>query len=121
MNLVVLAGRATKEPEVRYGQNNMAIAKYSIAVDRGRDKGTDFVNITAFDKSAEFAEKYIKKGAKFLITGHIATGSYEKDGKKVHTFDVIADKQEFCESKGTSEAVPQIDFPVDIEDEDLPF
>lgn len=121
MNLVVLMGRATKEPEVRYGQNGMAIAKYSIAVDRGRDKGTDFVNITAFDKSAEFAEKYIKKGTKILVTGRIQTNSYEREGKKIYTFDVIADMQEFCEPKGTSEAVPHLDFPIDSEEEDLPF
>lgn len=124
MNLTVLMGRATKDPEVRYGQNNMAIAKYSLAVDRGgKDKGADFINITAFDKSAEFAEKYIKKGTKLLVTGHITTGSYtNKDGAKVYTTDVIADKQEFCESKGEQPKpiTEAFDFPV-VEEEDLPF
>lgn len=112
MNKVILMGRLTRDPEVRYSQNDgsMAIAKYSLAVDRrGRassqdgDQTADFINITAFGKAGEFAEKYLHKGTKVLVTGRIQTGSYtNKDGVKVYTTDVIAEDQEFAESKNAS-------------------
>lgn len=127
MNLVVIAGRLTKDPDVRYsqGDSTMAIGKYTLAVDRkGKDAGTDFINIVAFGKNGEFAEKYLHKGTKILVTGRIQTGSYtNKDGQKVYTTDVIAEEQEFCEKKETTDEgnkFPGINFPVDEED-DLPF
>lgn len=103
MNKVILLGRLTKDPEVRYsqGENNMAIARYTIAVDRrSKDKEADFINCVAFGRNGEFAEKYLSKGMKILICGHIQTGSYtNKEGVKVYTTDVIVDEQEFAESK----------------------
>ena len=128
MNKVILMGRLTKDPEVRYaqGDSSMAIANYSIAVDRkGNDAGTDFINIVAFGKNGEFAEKYLHKGTKVLITGHIQTGSYtNKDGNKVYTTDVVAEEQEFAESKKAEESAPKsfdgINFEIEVED-DLPF
>lgn len=128
MNKVILMGRLTKDPEVRYaqGDSSMAIGNYSIAVDRkGKDAGTDFINIVAFGKNGEFAEKYLHKGTKVLITGRIQTGSYtNKDGNKVYTTDVVAEEQEFCESKKAEDNkgndFSSINFPVEEED-DLPF
>ena len=114
MNKVILMGRLTRDPEVRYsaGDNAMAIARYSLAVDRrrrangGADEQTaDFINCVSFGKTAEFAEKYLRKGTKMLVTGRIQTGSYtNKDGVKVYTTDVVVEEQEFAESKGTGEA-----------------
>jgi single-strand DNA-binding protein len=112
MNKVILMGRLTRDPEVRYSQGNqqMAIAKYTLAVDRRRartndsnEQTADFIGITAFGKAGEFAEKYFRKGTKVLVTGRIQTGSYtNKDGAKVYTTDVIAEDQEFAESKNSS-------------------
>ncbi len=107
MNKVILMGRLTRDPEVRYsqGDSSTAIARYSLAVDRRRTSGggeqtADFINIVAFGRSAEFAEKYFRKGMKVLVTGRIQTGSYtNKDGQKVYTTDVVVEDQEFCESK----------------------
>lgn len=124
MNNVSLIGRLTRDPEVRYAQSNSkAVARFSLAVDR-IGEGADFINIVAFDKTAEFIEKYFKKGMKIALTGHINTGSYDdKDGKKVYTTDVIADRVEFCESKQSSESKDSYDptaIPDGIEDE-IPF
>lgn len=108
MNKIILMGRLTKDPEI-HGDGTGAVARYSLAVDRRfKNKDgeieTDFINIVAFGKSAEFAEKYFNKGMKVLITGRIQTGSYtNKDGQKVYTTDVVAEDQEFCESKGSSQ------------------
>ncbi len=109
MNKVILMGRLTRDPDVRYsqGENPTAIARYSLAVDRrfnrGEDNNTDFINIVAFGKAGEFAEKYLHKGTKVLVTGRIQTGSYtNKDGQKVYTTDVVAEDQEFAESKNAS-------------------
>ena len=109
MNKVILMGRLTRDPDVRYsqGENSMAIARYSLAVDRrfnrGEENNTDFINIVAFGKAGEFAEKYLHKGTKVLVTGRIQTGSYtNKDGQKVYTTDVVAEDQEFAESKNAS-------------------
>nr|DAI43933.1 MAG TPA: Single strand binding protein [Caudoviricetes sp.] len=107
MNKVILMGRLTRDPEVRYSQGNqqpVAIARYSIAVDRrfkqdGQPEA-DFISCIAFGKLAEFAEKYLHKGTKIAVTGRIQTGSYtNKDGQKVYTTDVVVEEQEFCESK----------------------
>ena len=111
MNKVILMGRLTRDPEVRYtqGETPSAIARYSLAVDRrirssNNENNTDFINIVAFGKAGEFAEKYFRKGTKVLITGRIQTGSYtNKDGVKVYTTDVVAEDQEFAESKNNSD------------------
>ena len=136
MNKVILMGRACNEPEVRRSQDGQTvIAKYSLAVNRrraaeGQEQTADFIRITAFGKAGEFTEKYIKKGTKLLVTGHIQTGSYkDNDNKTVYTTDVIAEDQEFCESKkaeGNTNNVDQDGFsqlgmPVEVEDDDLPF
>lgn len=109
MNKVNLLGRLTRDPEVRWTQQNssqesMCIARYTLAVDRrGKDAGADFISIVAFGKAGEFAEKYFKKGTKIALTGRIQTGSYtNKDGVKVYTTDVVVEEQEFAESKGTA-------------------
>lgn len=108
MNKVILMGRLTRDPEVRYSGDSepMAIARYSLAVDRRRrsdsnsDQTADFIQVVAFGKNGEFAEKYLHKGIKILLEGRIQTGSYtNKDGVKVYTTDVVAENQEFAESK----------------------
>ena len=112
MNRVVLIGRLTKDPEVRYsqGENATAVARYTLAVDRrfnrNNDEQTaDFINCVAFGRSGEFAEKYLHKGTKIAITGRIQTGSYtNKDGVRVYTTDVVVEDQEFAESKNASAA-----------------
>ena len=111
MNKVILMGRLTRDPEVRYtnGGNQMAVARYSLAVDRrGRRNDSDgqtadFINCVAFGRAAEFAEKYFHKGIKIVVTGRIQTGSYtNKDGQRVYTTDVVIEEQEFAESKNAS-------------------
>ena len=110
MNKVILMGRLTRDPEVRYSQgaSPMAIARYTLAVDRrfnrGNDENTaDFIPCVAFGKAGEFAEKYFRKGTKLAVSGRIQTGSYtNKDGVKVYTTEVIVDDQEFAESKNSS-------------------
>ena len=99
MNVVVLIGRATRDTEVREA-GETKIARYTLAVDRiGKKDEADFINIIAFGKGADFAEQYIKKGIKIAVEGRIRTGSYEKDGQRVYFTEVIADRQEFVESK----------------------
>ena len=110
MNKVILMGRLTRDPEVRYsqGENATAVARYTLAVDRrfnrNNDEQTaDFINCVAFGRSGEFAEKYLHKGTKIAVTGRIQTGSYtNKDGVKVYTTDVVVEDQEFAESKNAS-------------------
>lgn len=110
MNKVILMGRLTKDPEIRYSQGangSTAIARYSLAVDRKfKQEGqpnADFINCIAFGKLGEFAEKYLHKGTKIAVVGRIQTGSYtNKDGQKVYTTDVVVEEQEFAESKNTS-------------------
>ena len=111
MNKVILIGRLTKDPEVRYsqGEKPMAIASYSLAVDRmfkrDGEPSADFINCKAFGKQGEFAEKYLRKGMKIAVTGHIQTGSYtNRDGVKVYTTDVVVEEVEFAESKGAAES-----------------
>ena len=111
MNKVILMGRLTRDPDVRYsaGENSTAVARYTLAVDRrfrrDGDSGSsaDFIGCVAFGRSAEFAEKYLRQGTKIVITGRIQTGSYtNRDGQKVYTTDVVVEDQEFAESKSAS-------------------
>ena len=109
MNRVILMGRLTRDPDIRYSQSgdNMAIARFTLAVDRrgrrdgGADQQTaDFIGCVCFGRQAEFAEKYLRQGTKIAVTGRIQTGSYtNKDGQKVYTTDVVLDDIEFAESK----------------------
>lgn len=139
MNKVILMGRLTRDPEVRYtGTNNqMAVARYSLAVDRRfkreGEPTADFINCVAFGKGAEFAENYLKKGTKIVVTGRIQTGSYtNKDGQKVYTTDVVVEEQEFAESKGASAGATTsaptgqkdtsfMNVPDDLGSDELPF
>ena len=111
MNVTILQGRLTRDPDIRYtqGANPFAVARYTLAVDRPKrqdgEQGTDFISCVAFRGRAEFAEKYLKQGTKITIRGHIQTGSYtNRDGNKVYTTDVVVEDQEFAESKATSDA-----------------
>ena len=112
MNKVILMGRLTRDPEVRYSQGDsaLAIARYTLAVDRraARREGeatADFINCVAFGRSAEFAEKYLRQGTKIVVSGRIQTGSYtNKDGVKVYTTDIVVEDQEFAESKANGSA-----------------
>ena len=111
MNKVILMGRLTRDPEVRYtpGENSFAIARYTLAVDRkirkDGDATADFINCVVFGRSAEFAEKYFRKGLKITIEGRIQTGSYtNRDGQKVYTTEVVVEDQEFAESKASSDS-----------------
>lgn len=148
MNKAILMGRLTRDPEVRYsqGERTMAIARYTLAVDRRtrRDAGegaqtADFITCVAFDKSGEFAEKYFRQGMRVLVSGRIQTGSYtNKEGIKVYTTEVIVEDQEFADSKGSggneggynspSRPTPSsaagdgfMNIPDGVEDEGLPF
>lgn len=149
MNKVILMGRLTRDPDIRYSQSgdgSMAIARYTLAVDRrgrrnenGGEQTADFISCVAFRNNAEFAEKYLHQGTKLVVTGRIQTGSYtNKDGQKVYTTDVVVDEQEFAESKasaGNNEGgyVPSrpepsaavgdgfMNIPDGVEDEGLPF
>ena len=110
MNKVFICGRLVRDPEVRYsqGEKSTAIARYTVAVDRrfkkDGEQNADFISCIAFGKTAEFAEKYLRKGIKMLIVGRIQTGSYtNKDGQKVYTTDVVVEEQEFAESKNASQ------------------
>lgn len=110
MNKVILMGRLTRDPEVRYsgGDNATTVAKYSLAVDRrfkrDNEPSADFINCVGFGKTAEFAEKYFRKGMRICVVGRIQTGSYtNRDGQKVYTTYVVVEEQEFAESKGASE------------------
>ena len=111
LNKVILMGRLTRNPDIRYsqGEKPVCIARYTLAVDRRfRREGeqeADFIGCVAFGRQGEFAEKYFRKGIKIAITGRIQTGSYtNKDGQRVYTTDVVVEEQEFAESKSTSES-----------------
>lgn len=130
MNLTILMGRLTRDPEVRDSASGMKVARYTLAVDRRfkreGEPSADFIGCVAFGKSAEFAEKYFTKGTKIAITGRIQTGSYtNKEGNKVYTTDIVVENQEFAESKKASDGAAPVDnsfmnIPDTIEEE-LPF
>lgn len=111
MNKVILMGRLTREPDIRYsqGENAQAVARYTLAVDRrfrrqDGDQQADFIGCVAFGRSAEFAEKYLHQGTKVVVTGRIQTGSYTRnDGTRVYTTDVVVEDQEFAESKNAAQ------------------
>ena len=143
MNRAILMGRLTRDPEVRYssGEKSMAIARYTLAVDRGFKRGgdsneqtADFIPCIAFDKAGEFAEKYFRQGMRVLISGRIQTESYtNKEGQKVYTTEIIIDTQEFADSKGENtggrskkqeanvDADGFMNIPDGVDDEGLPF
>ena len=136
MNKVVLMGRLTRDPDVRYsqGETPLAIARYTLAVDRrfkrNGEQDADFINCVAFGRTAEFAEKYLKQGTKMVVSGRIQTGSYtNREGRKIYTTEVVLEEQEFAESKRDGNAqVPQpadagdgfMNIPDGIED-NIPF
>lgn len=139
MNKVILMGRLARDPDIRWtqGQDARCIARYTLAVDRRikqkseNQQTADFISMVSFGSQAEFIEKYIKKGTKIVISGHIQTGSYtNKDGVKVYTTDVVTESVEFAESKKAagenSQNAPETDadgfmnVPDEIDDE-LPF
>jgi len=109
MNLAVMIGYLTRDPEVRYTDKQLAITRFSVALDRGKDKngedrGADFPNVLVFGRMAENCEKYLQKGSRVGVQGRIQTGSYtNKDGNKVYTTEVIADRVEFLNSKSENE------------------
>lgn len=134
MNKVILIGRLAADPEVKYMQNEKqtAVARYRLAVDRRFHKegeqAVDFISCVAFGKNGEFAEKYLSKGMKIAVVGRITTGSYEKDGQKVYTTDVVVEEHEFCEGKAsngmqqTASQGSSTGFTaVPATDDDLPF
>lgn len=143
MNKVILIGRLTRNPEVRYsqGEESIAIARYTLAVDRRgkkdpNEQAADFINCIAFRKNGEFAEKYLAKGMKIAVVGRIQTGSYtNKDGQKVYTTDVVVEEHEFADSKSSgnsnsSDSNPKtentsrdgfVNIPDGVEDENLQF
>lgn len=123
MNKVILMGRLTADPDIRYSHEGTAIARYNLAVDRRYKKegeqSADFISCVVFGKGGEFAEKYLKKGTKIAVEGRIQTGSYtNREGKKVYTTDVIVEVQEFAESKGKSEETAPEREPEPKPDED---
>nr|DAT17770.1 MAG TPA: Single strand binding protein [Caudoviricetes sp.] len=138
MNKAIIMGRLTRDPEVRYtqGQDSMAIARYTLAVDRatkGENQAADFIPCVAFNKAGGFAEKYFRQGMRVLVSGRIQTGSYtNKEGQRVYTTEVIVDTQEFADSKGAGDSNYHtsassasndgfMNIPDGVDDEGLPF
>lgn len=136
MNIVNMTGRLTKDPDVIQG-GEKPVTRFSLALDRGKDGkgndlGADYPNVVAFGKTAELVAKYLTKGRLIGVTGRIRTGSYEKDGKKIYTTDVVADRIEFLEKKAETRETPEqnlkretdADIPAgfyQLNDEDIPF
>lgn len=127
MNKVILMGRLVRDPEVRYsaGERSMAIARYTLAVDRRKrdsEQSADFISCVAFDKAGEFAAKYFSQGMRVLISGHIQMGSYtNKEGVKVYTTDVIVEDQEFADSKKESKEKTDENGFMPTDNSELPF
>ena len=136
MNKVILMGRLTKDADVKASTTGMTIARFTLAVDhrfkKDNEQTCDFINCVAFSKTAEFLEKYGKKGTKFVVEGSIQTGSYtNKDGNKVYTTDIAVQSVEFAESKSSTQNSPDLAQPSavpvgfmqadEIDEEELPF
>lgn len=140
MNLAILTGRITRDVELKHTQTGQAVTRFSVAVDKGLSKDKkaemesknqatcDFINIVAWGKTAELIANYMSKGSMIGIQGRIQTGSYDKEGQKVYTFDVVADRIEFLESKGGSNesSNSNSDLSMDsgfdsVNEEDIPF
>lgn len=126
MNKVELIGRLTRDPEIRYTQEQTAVARFSLAVDRrfAREGGkqADFINCSSFGKTAEFVEKYLKKGMKIALTGRLQQDDYtDRNGQKVTTYQVIAEEVEFCESKRTEQQNTDWQNVDKMDSEELPF
>ena len=133
MNKVFIIGNLTRDPEIRYSAGSQtAVAKFSVALNRGKDQngndlGADFPNVTAFGRTAELVEKYLGKGRKIAIEGRITTGSYEKDGKKIYTTEITAERIEFLDKapeQQKADAQEQMDIPTGfakLTDDDIPF
>lgn len=124
MNQFNAIGRLTKDPDIRQTQSGKKVARYTLAIDRQGD-GTDFIPCMAWERGADFAEKYLHKGMKIGITGRIQTGSYDdKDGKKVYTTDIVVNQHYFCESKAAEQPAQTTGEFINIPDgqvEELPF
>lgn len=134
MNNVCIIGRFTRDPEVKYSQSGMAVCRFSVAINRGKDKdgndrGADFPNCIAFGKTAETIGKFFTKGRMICIVGRIQTGSYEKDGVTHYTTDILVDRFDFCDGQGSGFTRPEgvsanDDIPEGfeaIDDDDIPF
>lgn len=138
MNKVILIGRLTADPELRHTQSGTAVCRYRLAVDRPVKKegqqNVDFLNCLAWNKNAEFASRYLRKGTKIAVEGRIQTRNYEKDGVKRYIFEIVIDRHEFCESKSPAESgsgysAPATDYSgtdqeftdMDEDDGELPF
>lgn len=131
MNKVILMGRLTKSPEVKYlqNENHTAMARYTLAVDRryGKEKETDFISCVTFGKNAEFAEKYLHKGLKIVVSGRIQIGSYtDSDGNRIYTTNVVVEEHYFAEGRKLSETDEKEKVDTDgfmkvSEGEEIPF
>ena len=133
MNTVLLTGRLTKDPNVRYTPSGTCVARFNVAINKGKDKdgkdlGADYPSVVCFGKTAEIVEKYFKKGMMVGVEGKISTSSYEVDGKKYYSTDVNASRVEFLERRETPEASVKKETPEDIpsgfikiDDDDIPF
>lgn len=136
MNKTIVVGRLTRDPDIRYsqGENKMAIARYTIAADRRikkeNESNADFIPCVVFGRSAEFAEKYFRRGMRISIAGHIQSGSYiNSEGIKIYTLEVVVEEQEFAENKGTNAkgdhrnltSGNESQYPIADEDDELPF
>lgn len=106
MNKFIGMGRLTDEPKIMNTSNGKKVARFTLAIDRVKE-GADFPGFIAWEKRAEFVEKYCHKGTKLLVEGRVQTGSYDKDGKKVYTTDIVCDSLEFCEKKQADETTGQ--------------
>lgn len=130
LNNAVIMGRLTSDPELRSTQSGVAVTRFTVAVDRGyvkqgEERKADFINVVAWRSTAEFVTKYFGKGSMIAVQGSIQTGTYEKDGIKRATFEIVADNVSFCggkENKSDSQVTPNNFEPTEIDDDDdLPF
>ena len=124
MNQVICIGRMTSDIKVNYTESGKAIGRFTLALDRGKDKegndlGADFPGFLAFGKTAETLQKWTEKGSRIAVVGRVQTGSYEKEGRKIYTTDVIVDRIEIVDFKKKDESVP--DGFTAYDDEDVPF